>query len=53
MPRRGPANPGETMNQVAILYPVFVQVLLVFAVGVAMAQAESGRAYWTVVLGAE
>jgi hypothetical protein len=41
MPRRGPANPGETMNQVAILYPVFVQVLLVFAVGVAMALARA------------
>jgi hypothetical protein len=29
------------MNQVAILYPVFVQVLLVFAVGVSMAVARA------------
>ncbi len=39
---RGPGNPGRSrVNQVAILYPVFVQVLLVVVVGMSMAAARA------------
>jgi hypothetical protein len=38
----GPGDPGQSrVNQVAILYPVFVQVLLVVVVGMSMAAARA------------
>ena len=40
--QKGSGNPGQShVNQVAILYPVFVQVLLVVVVGVSMAGARA------------